>query len=462
MADPAVTKVKVEGGKFYLVDEQGNKVAGPFASVQEARAAGEGGGTSSATTSAPSKFKGVANILQAGATDLGESVQSQIDKAPKEKFKPRFSEAEVLALAKAGKISREQADEYLAEIYRDKDPMLLELAKEKLSAQLPARNALDYSEQNRGLTDIRSRLEAGQFGKPQAVGSFGDEYLGAAKNDQGNYEGLTYGVTSPQGGGAMAGRPFVGGLQLNSGQSTQGFQQGSLASTASTRGDNLFNDAFYNRDPMSQGILGQRGLTGSGNMINDAAALGQSNALIDLYQSLYGLDNAYAQREVLDDLKANPAAKKKGYTDLLNAAVAPEDEVIQPYARGGVYMAGKPRIVGEEGPEIDVPNTSGTIIPNPNTDVSLGREQPSGSGWGGASPFEMRQKADEVARKKAEEDAFLHTEYRRWRYPAQNQLNFEQWLAKRQAAAAAQNAAGTADAAGLDMASLVAAMMGKG
>ncbi len=33
-------------------------------------------------------------------------------------------------------------------------------------------------------------------------------------------------------------------------------------------------------------------------------------------------------------------------------------------AKGGPAQGGKPYIVGEEGPELFVPNTSGTVIPN--------------------------------------------------------------------------------------------------
>lgn len=40
------------------------------------------------------------------------------------------------------------------------------------------------------------------------------------------------------------------------------------------------------------------------------------------------------------------------------------DGKIVPLADGGHYSAGVPRIVGEKGPEIDVPSSSGTIIPN--------------------------------------------------------------------------------------------------
>jgi hypothetical protein len=34
------------------------------------------------------------------------------------------------------------------------------------------------------------------------------------------------------------------------------------------------------------------------------------------------------------------------------------------FASGGSYAAGQPRLVGENGPELDIPNHSGTIIPN--------------------------------------------------------------------------------------------------
>lgn len=34
------------------------------------------------------------------------------------------------------------------------------------------------------------------------------------------------------------------------------------------------------------------------------------------------------------------------------------------FASGGIYPAGRPRIVGERGPEIDIPTTGGTVLPN--------------------------------------------------------------------------------------------------
>jgi hypothetical protein len=34
----------------------------------------------------------------------------------------------------------------------------------------------------------------------------------------------------------------------------------------------------------------------------------------------------------------------------------------QAFAAGGSYQAGQPRIVGEKGPELDIPNSSGTIL----------------------------------------------------------------------------------------------------
>ena len=43
---------------------------------------------------------------------------------------------------------------------------------------------------------------------------------------------------------------------------------------------------------------------------------------------------------------------------------SPQDVGVTTFAKGGDYEAGQPRIVGEAGPEIDIPSTSGTVLPN--------------------------------------------------------------------------------------------------
>jgi hypothetical protein len=53
------------------------------------------------------------------------------------------------------------------------------------------------------------------------------------------------------------------------------------------------------------------------------------------------------------------------------------------YQYGGEPTPGKPAMVGEEGPEIFIPHTPGTIIPNPKTQQRMGGMGQMGGGMGG-------------------------------------------------------------------------------
>jgi len=57
---------------------------------------------------------------------------------------------------------------------------------------------------------------------------------------------------------------------------------------------------------------------------------------------------------------------------------------IQYFASGGRYQAGQPRIVGEDGPELDIPDHSGVIIPNGARSSAMPGSG-SGTGVGGSA-----------------------------------------------------------------------------
>lgn len=88
------------------------------------------------------------------------------------------------------------------------------------------------------------------------------------------------------------------------------------------------------------------------------------NAYDNMYSHISGVsaDAQRIQTQAIADFKAGKISKDQE-VKILQIAAAEADSVVH-HAAGGTYTAGQPMVVGEQGPELMVPGSSGTIIPN--------------------------------------------------------------------------------------------------
>ena len=101
------------------------------------------------------------------------------------------------------------------------------------------------------------------------------------------------------------------------------------------------------------------GLSDAFTKIGDSIASGVSDALVGAIQGTKSLGDA--ARSILNDISSQLI--RLGVNTLLAGFGGPFAS-LDTFAAGGRPAVGKPSIVGEKGPEIFVPSTAGTIIPN--------------------------------------------------------------------------------------------------
>ena len=94
--------------------------------------------------------------------------------------------------------------------------------------------------------------------------------------------------------------------------------------------------------------------------IGDSIATGVSDALVGAIQGTKSLGDA--ARSILNDISSQ--LLRLGINTLLKGTGIGIFQSLTGFAAGGRPPVGKPSIIGEKGPEIFVPSTAGTIIPN--------------------------------------------------------------------------------------------------
>ena len=94
--------------------------------------------------------------------------------------------------------------------------------------------------------------------------------------------------------------------------------------------------------------------------IGDTLATGVSDALVGVVQGTKSLGEA--ARNILNDIASQ--FLRLGINTLLGSIFGGPFAKLPSFATGGRPPVGRPSIVGERGPEIFVPSTAGTIIPN--------------------------------------------------------------------------------------------------
>ena len=94
--------------------------------------------------------------------------------------------------------------------------------------------------------------------------------------------------------------------------------------------------------------------------IGDTLATGVSDALVGVVQGTKSLGEA--ARNILNDIASQ--FLRLGINTLLGSIFGGPFAKLPSFATGGRPPVGRPSIVGERGPELFVPSTAGTIIPN--------------------------------------------------------------------------------------------------
>ena len=69
-------------------------------------------------------------------------------------------------------------------------------------------------------------------------------------------------------------------------------------------------------------------------------------------------------RSMMDPQRQAEMARRRAVADAGTSDTGEDEETLPGRAKGGPVKAGKPYLVGEEGPEIIVPKQSGTVVPN--------------------------------------------------------------------------------------------------
>ena len=102
------------------------------------------------------------------------------------------------------------------------------------------------------------------------------------------------------------------------------------------------------------------GLSDAFKKIGDSIATGVSDALVGAIQGTKSLGEA--ARNILNDISSQ--LLRLGVNTFLSSTFKGIFSSLPTFAAGGRPPVGRPSIVGERGPEIFVPSTAGTIIPN--------------------------------------------------------------------------------------------------
>ena len=103
-----------------------------------------------------------------------------------------------------------------------------------------------------------------------------------------------------------------------------------------------------------------KGIKTAFEQIGDSIATGVSDALVGAIQGTKSLGEA--ARGILNDISSQ--LLRLGINTLLKGTGLGIFSNLTGFAAGGRPPVGRPSLVGEKGPEIFVPSTAGTIIPN--------------------------------------------------------------------------------------------------
>ena len=103
-----------------------------------------------------------------------------------------------------------------------------------------------------------------------------------------------------------------------------------------------------------------KGIKDAFEQIGDSIATGVSDALVGAIQGTKSLGEA--AKSILNDIASQ--LLRLGINTLLGSVFGGPFAKLPGFAKGGRPPVGKPSIVGERGPELFVPTSSGTIIPN--------------------------------------------------------------------------------------------------
>jgi hypothetical protein len=79
------------------------------------------------------------------------------------------------------------------------------------------------------------------------------------------------------------------------------------------------------------------------------------------------IDSAFKEKIIKKVIESGKIKRKKGWFGPLTAGTIEEKSVFK--ARGGPVQAGKPYVVGEEGPEIIIPSSNGNVLSNDDSQI---------------------------------------------------------------------------------------------
>ena len=120
------------------------------------------------------------------------------------------------------------------------------------------------------------------------------------------------------------------------------------------------NNTLEGTNKLTEGVVeGTKGIKNAFDEIGNSIATGVSDALVGAIEGTKSLGEA--ARGILSDISSQ--LLRLGINTLLSSFGGPFAS-LPTFANGGRPPVGRPSIVGEKGPELFVPSTAGTIIPN--------------------------------------------------------------------------------------------------
>ena len=121
------------------------------------------------------------------------------------------------------------------------------------------------------------------------------------------------------------------------------------------------NNTLEGTNKLTEGVVeGTKGIKNAFDEIGNSIATGVSDALVGAIQGTKTLGQAASS--ILNDISSQ--LLRLGINTLLKSTGFGIFENLTGFANGGRPPVGRPSIVGERGPELFVPSTAGTIIPN--------------------------------------------------------------------------------------------------
>ena len=121
------------------------------------------------------------------------------------------------------------------------------------------------------------------------------------------------------------------------------------------------NNTLEGTNKLTEGVVeGTKGIKNAFDEIGNSIATGVSDALVGAIQGTKSLGEA--AKGILNDISSQ--LLRLGINTILGSVFGGPFASLPGFANGGRPPVGRPSIVGERGPELFVPSTAGTIIPN--------------------------------------------------------------------------------------------------